>query len=453
MRAHFPADVKAEVIRKKTEGISAAELSKEYNVSKKTIYLWLRGNENVVGSSSLRNRKSTAAGLYVQRKGRFTDEFRKEIVARYQNGKSIPDLCEEIKIGRSTLYRWISLYTLFRRNAGELFTSIDVYRLREENRMLYEENQVLRHCKCHPSDSLNIKMQEMKKWQDQFSIHALCRAMDVKRGTFYNYLFRSKPQTLYSKTDEMLRPLIQTVFDESKERFGANKIRIKLAEQGIKVSAAHIKRLMKEMNLLAKQARLRCYNSTNRQYIYRRNRDHQDFTRTAPNQLWVSDVTYARVNADFYAICVIIDIFSRKVLAHKISRQNNTTLVLAAFQDAFEKRGNPQNLMFHSDQGLQYTAYRFRKYLRDHNVKQSFSNPGTPYDNAVAESFFSIMKREELSHNYYHSEEELSATVAEYIDFFNRQRPHHKMGDLTPDEIEKRYYMMAKTPDSTPTLK
>ena len=187
--------------------------------------------------------------------------------------------------------------------------------------------------------------------------------------------------------------------------------------------------------------------------MYRRNRVHQDFTRTAPNQLWVSDVTYARVNADFYAICVIIDIFSRKVLAHKISRQNNTTLVLAAFQDAFEKRGNPQNLMFHSDQGLQYTAYRFRKYLRDHNVKQSFSNPGTPYDNAVAESFFSIMKREELSHNYYHSEEELSATVAEYIDFFNRQRPHHKMGDLTPDEIEKRYYMMAKTPDSTPTLK
>ena len=185
----------------------------------------------------------------------------------------------------------------------------------------------------------------MKKWQDQFSIHALCRAMDVKRGTFYNYLFRSKPQTLYSKTDEMLRPLIQTVFNESKERFGANKIRIKLAEQGIKVSAAHIKRLMKEMNLLAKQARLRCYNSTNRQYMYRRNRVHQDFTRTAPNQLWVSDVTYARVNADFYAICVIIDIFSRKVLAHKISRQNNTTLVLAAFQDAFEKRGNPQNLL------------------------------------------------------------------------------------------------------------
>ena len=72
------------------------------------------------------------------------------------------------------------------------------------------------------------------------------------------------------------------------------------------------------MNLLAKQARLRCYNSTNRQYMYRRNRVHQDFTRTAPNQLWVSDVTYARVNADFYAICVIIDILSRKVLAHKI---------------------------------------------------------------------------------------------------------------------------------------
>ena len=96
--------------------------------------------------------------------------------------------------------------------------------------------------------------------------------------------------------------------------------------------------------------------------------------------------------------------------------------------------------MFHSDQGLQYTAFRFRKFLRDHHVKQSFSNPGTPYDNAVAESFFSIMKREELSHNYYHSFDELENTVAEYINFFNQTRPHHKMGDVSPDEIERRYF-------------
>ncbi|MBE6380723.1 MAG: IS3 family transposase [Lentisphaerae bacterium] len=238
----------------------------------------------------------------------------------------------------------------------------------------------------------------------------------------------------------MLRPLIQAVFAESKERFGANKIRIKLAGQGIKVSAEHIRRLMNEMGLIAKQARLRCFNSTNRKYMYRRNRVQQNFNQTAPNLLWVSDVTYARINQDFYAICVVIDVFSRKVLSYRISDKNDTALVLTAFKTAFTVRNNPQGVTFHSDQGLQYSSYKFRKHLRDCGVIQSFSNPGTPYDNAVAESFFSIMKREELSHNYYHSFEELEKTVSEYIDFFNRMRPHQKMGNLTPNEIECRYY-------------
>ena len=81
-------------------------------------------------------------------------------------------------------------------------------------------------------------------------------------------------------------------------------------------------------------------------------------------------------------------------------------MVLETFKLAYEHRGKPQGLLFHSDQGTQYSAYKFRKYLRDSGVKQSFSNPGTPYDNAVAESFFSMMKQEELSHNYYHREDE-----------------------------------------------
>ena len=99
--------------------------------------------------------------------------------------------------------------------------------------------------------------------------------------------------------------------------------------------------------------------------------------------------------------CVIIDLFSRKAIAHKISANNDTALVLETFKIAYNERDKPQGLLFHSDQGTQYSAYEFRKCLRDWGVKQSFSNPGTPYDNAVAESFFSMMKQEELSHNYF----------------------------------------------------
>ena len=117
--------------------------------------------------------------------------------------------------------------------------------------------------------------------------------------------------------------------------------------------------------------------------MYRRNRVQQNF-----NLLWVSDVTYAWVNQDFYAICIVTDVFSRKVLSYKISDKNDTTLVLTAFKTAFAARNNLQGVTFHSDQGLQYSSYKFRKHLRDCGVIQSFSNPGTPYDNAVAESFF-----------------------------------------------------------------
>lgn len=175
-------------------------------------------------------------------------------------------------------------------------------------------------------------MAEMAKLRDEFSIHALCRTLEVKRGTFYNYLFRGKPVKSYERNDEILRPQIRELFEASKERFGANKIRIELMERGFQVSYKHISRLMEEWGQECKQRKLRCFNSTNRSYRFRRNRVMQKFDQTAPNVVWVSDVTYARVNNDFYAICVIIDLFSRKVIAHKISKENNTELVLETFR-------------------------------------------------------------------------------------------------------------------------
>ena len=150
-------------------------------------------------------------------------------------------------------------------------------------------------------------------------------------------------------------------------------------------------------------------------------------------------MTYVRVSRQFYAICVIIDLFSRKVLSYKIAENNTTELVMATFVDAFESRECPEGLLFHSDQGTQYTSYKFRTFLRKLGVKQSYSYPGMPYDNAVAESFFASMKVEELSHHFYDDPEELFRDVAEYIEFFNSKRIHQKLGYRTPDKIEEMY--------------
>ncbi len=100
--------------------------------------------------------------------------------------------------------------------------------------------------------------------------------------------------------------------------------------------------------------------------------------------------------------------------------------------------------MFHSDQGIQYTSYIFREFLRENQVVQSFSKPGTPYDNAVCESFFANLKKECIYHNIYNSLEDLTASVEEYILFFNNYRPHRKLQMKTPNQVENKYFLMLK---------
>ena len=249
-----------------------------------------------------------------------------------------------------------------------------------------------------------------------------------------------KKKTQYEKTDDMLRAIIQTEFLDSGERFGAPMIKVKINDRGIAVSIAHIQRLMREMDLVPKQNRSRVFNSTHRQYRYRRNRLQRRFTQDVPNKFWISDITYARVRDEFYAVCVVMDLFSRKVLSYGISPEMNTDLVRTTFLKAFESRNRPKGLTFHSDQGSQYTAYAFRKLLRDLGVRQSLSNPGTPHDNAVMESFFGTLKREELSHNWYNTPEELDKTICEYIEYYNLKRPHRKLKLQTPDQFERNYW-------------
>ena len=113
----------------------------------------------------------------------------------------------------------------------------------------------------------------------------------------------------------------------------------------------------------------------------------------APNMIWVSDITYVHVEDILYAIGVIIDLYARKVIAFDVAKTADSAFIQRMFDSAFEMRGKPVGLIFHSNQGSQYTAFEFRKHLRELGVKSSFSNPGTPLDNAVAESFFASMKR------------------------------------------------------------
>lgn len=170
--------------------------------------------------------------------------------------------------------------------------------------------------------------------------------------------------------------------------------------------------------------------------------DHlqQNFNQKAPNLVWVSDFTYIKAGNKWYYLCIVMDLFSRKIIAWNISGKPDANLIITTFSKAYQKRNAPYGLIFHSDRGSQYTAFAFRQLLDSLHVVQSFSKKGYPFDNAVCECFFKYLKKEETNRRTYHTLQELHNSVFEYIEgFYNSRRPHSSLGLLTPNEAEKLY--------------
>ena len=168
---------------------------------------------------------------------------------------------------------------------------------------------------------------------------------------------------------------------------------------------------------------------------------NQEFNQKAPNLVWASDFTYIKVNGKWFYLCVVIDLFSRKVIGWNLSSKPDVDLVMTAFKKAYSARDVSYGLMFHSDRGSQYTAFAFRQLLDQLNVVQSFSKKGYPFDNAVCESFFKYLKKERTYRKTYHSADELRRDLFEYIEgFYNSRRPHGSLGYLTPNEVEAIYW-------------
>ena len=358
------------------------------------------------------------------------------IVKEYTDGSAPAELSRKYGVAKSSVYCWINSRTEREVEAVTHMSPREFHLMQVELKRLRADSLIFCNCRCSRSASIQEKYAEIDRLKNQFHIHALCRVLDVRRSSFYHHQNRSPEKTQIELDDEFFAPQIKSLFAQSKERFDSRKIQALLKREGMVISMRRISRLMAEMNLICKQSRLRYWTTTARKYKYYRNRLQQEFKQPAPNLVWVSDITYVRVKNTFHYICIVIDLFSRRVLAHTISERIDAELVQTTFNSAFERRHRPTGLTFHSVQGLQYTDFHFRKHLRTLKVTQSFSNPGTPLDNAVAESFFACMKREELSHNLYETRKQLETDVAEYVAYYNLRRVHQKLDQQTPVEVE-----------------
>ena len=174
-----------------------------------------------------------------------------------------------------------------------------------------------------------------------------------------------------------------------------------------------------------------------REKYSRNNLVQRNFKTAKPNEIWVSDITAFKIKSKWQYLCVIIDLYSRKVVGFHISKKSSTQLLSTTFKKAFSDRGKPAGLIFHSDQGSQYTSKAFSNLLKENGITQSLSMPGQPLDNAVAESFFSAFKKEEAYRKDYVSERHFIESVTKYIDFYNNTRPHKTNRYKTPTEFEE----------------
>ncbi len=369
-------------------------------------------------------------------KKNYSEKQRSEIINRYLSGNPVTKLCSEYGIARSTIYKWIEESTECQKQEQKI-NMRDYFDLKQKCEQQEKMIEILQNAPCTVSSSLSEKYDYIIECSEKYSINLLCKAMKVAKGSYYNHIFRNKNEnTIYEEKKRELTPIIEKIFFDSNQIYGANKIHAILKDRGYVVSHNTIADIMHKNGWF-------CVSNGSKKLYYmnlerKQNLLNQQFTVSRPNEVWVSDVTYFKYNNSVYYICVILDLYARKVISHRISLTNSTQLTKSTLISAYKER-EPQNLIFHSDQGSNYTSATFRLRLKDLKIKQSFSNPGNPYNNSVMESFFKSLKTEKLYRTEFRSEREFRIAVKEYIEFYNEKRPHSVLRYRTPNRCEEAY--------------
>jgi len=261
----------------------------------------------------------------------------------------------------------------------------------------------------------------------------LCKALKLSRATFYRY----RKATQSADRDVELRDQIQRLALEF-PAYGYRRISAQLQRDGVVVNHKRVLRLMREDNLLClrKQRFVVTTNSAHGLLVYPNL--VPTLTVTGINQLWLSDITYVRLQSEFIYLAVIVDGFSRRCIGWTMSRQLDASLTLAALQQALKQRTVAPGLVHHSDRGVQYASQRYTDLLKTNGIQISMSRRGNPYDNAFAESFIKTLKYEEVYLNDYESFAEAYASIEQFLeDVYNHKRLHSALGYRPPAEFEQ----------------
>ena len=278
--------------------------------------------------------------------------------------------------------------------------------------------------------------------QHIWPVRRLCSTLDVHHSGYYAWL--KQPTSKTAKKRQQLSGLIKQFWLESGGVYGYRKIHCDLKDVGESCGINRVHRLMKANGLKSQRGyrKPRTHAGTTPAVVAANTLGRQ-FNPTQPNQLWVTDITYIRTHEGWLYLAVVIDLFSRLVIGWSMKSRITTDLVLDALLMALWRRNPKNKVLIHSDQGSQYTSHEWQTFLKHHNLESSMSRRGNCHDNAVAESFFQLLKRERIKKKIYVSRTEARSDIFEYIEMFYNSKPRHgSNGQCSPLDYEKAHQQM-----------
>jgi transposase InsO family protein len=274
----------------------------------------------------------------------------------------------------------------------------------------------------------------MPSLQGKLSVERMCTLTQVSRAGFYRWLQRKQPGV----EETAVRAGIQEVAVEHHRRYGYRRITAELRHRGMIVNRKRVLRMMQEDNLLAVRRRKFVSTTDSRHPFEVFLNLAQRMELTAPNQLWVADLTYIRLQQEFVYMAVVLDAFSRRVVGWALNRSLRSAVAVDALQQAMDTRKPLPGLVHHSDRGVQYASQDYIELLQRHGATCSMSRTGNPYDNARCESFLKTLKQEEIYCREYRDLDDLRLHSNAFIDeYYNRRRLHSALGYVSPDAFEQ----------------
>ena len=272
----------------------------------------------------------------------------------------------------------------------------------------------------------------MKKWCKAFAISLMCRVLEVSRSGYYDWLARGP--SARAREDERLKVEIRTAHQRSRETYGPRRLQPELAAIGVRVGRDRIDRLRRSMGLNCRQRRrFKATTDSRHNLPVAPNLLNQEFQPTAPNQVWVSDLTYIATGEGWLYLAGIKDVFTCEIVGYAMGERMRPELTGRALFRAVQQHRPATGVIHHSDRGSQYCAQEYQELLRQFGFRVSMSRKGNCFDNAPMESFWGSLKTELVHHRNFATRMEAESAIREYIEvFYNRQRRHSRIGYQSP---------------------